>query len=163
MPSNEGLIARDTPLAVGDPAPDFTLLDQHRSEWTLSAALESSDVVLCFYPMDFSPVCSVEMSCVTDDLARYGESGAQAVGISCDSFFVHEAWAKELGLEHTLLADMHRRVCRAYGLYLPDLNVAARGTYIIRAGPDGPEVRWVEAREIKDAMDRDRVLEALAG
>lgn len=157
--ANEHLKPRETPIAVGEKAPDFTLPDQDRKDWTLSDALKKSEVVLCFYPMDFSPVCSTEMKCITEDLKKYQEAGAQAVGISCDSFFVHKAWAESLGLKQTLLADMHRAVCKAYGFYFKDLNVASRGTVII--GKDG-SVLWSQSRQLKDAMDPAEVLAAIA-
>lgn len=146
---NEHLTPRPNPIGVGETAPDFTLLDQTKSEWRLSEALKRGEVVLCFYPLDFSPVCSTEMKCVTDEMDRFASSGAQVVGISCDSFFVHEAWAKSLGLKQPLLADMHRSVCKAYGFFFPDLNVSSRGTVVI--GKDG-KVKWVQTRELKDAF-----------
>lgn len=146
---NEHLTPRPNPISVGETAPVFTLLDQTKSEWRLSEALKKGDVVLCFYPLDFSPVCSTEMKCVTDEMDRFASGGAQVVGISCDSFFVHEAWAKSLGLKQPLLADMHRSVCKAYGFFFPDLNVSSRGTVVI--GKDG-KVKWVQARELKDAF-----------
>lgn len=146
---NEHLTPRPNPISVGETAPDFTLLDQTKSEWRLSEALKRGEVVLCFYPLDFSPVCSTEMKCVTDEMDRFASGGAQVVGISCDSFFVHEAWAKSLGLKQPLLADMHRSVCKAYGFFFPDLNVSSRGTVVI--GKDG-KVKWVQARELKDAF-----------
>ena len=153
--ANENLKARDSVIGVGETAPDFTLMDQDKNEWTLSEALKKGDVVLCFYPLDFSPVCSTEMKCVTDEMGKFADKGAQVVGISCDSFFTHQAWREQLGLSQTLLADMHRAVCRAYGLYFEPLNVAARGTVVI--GKDGM-VKWVQAREIKNAMSVDEVL-----
>ncbi|TVQ81007.1 MAG: peroxiredoxin [Phycisphaeraceae bacterium] len=146
---NEHLTPRPNPIGVGEAAPDFTLLDQSKSEWKLSEALKKGEVVLCFYPLDFSPVCSTEMQCVTDEMDRFASGGAQVVGISCDSFFVHEAWAKSLGLKQPLLADMHRSVSKAYGFFFPDLNVSSRGTVVI--GKDG-KVKWVQARELKDAF-----------
>lgn len=156
---NEHLTPRESPIAVGERAPEFTLLDQRREPWTLSEALRGGPVALCFYPMDFSPVCGVEMKCVTDELARFSSSGASVVGVSCDSFFVHAAWAEQLGLSQRLLADMHRSVCRAYGLYFADLNVASRGTVVV--GVDGV-VTWVQSREIKDAMSADELLSRLS-
>ncbi|MDX9912900.1 MAG: redoxin domain-containing protein [Phycisphaerales bacterium] len=163
MPVTTELTARSTPLAAGDAAPDFTLMTQDRQEWTLSEAVKQGDVVLCFYPMDFSSVCSTEMKCVTDDLAKWTAKGAQVVGVSCDSFFVHKAWAEQLGLRQTLLADMHRAVCKAYGMYWPDLNVSARGTIIIAKATDGkPRVKWVQKREIPQAMNPDEILAAIA-
>ncbi|MCA9311273.1 MAG: redoxin domain-containing protein [Phycisphaerales bacterium] len=155
-------IVRDTPISAGEAAPDFTLKTQAIEDWSLADAVRRSDVVLCFYPMDFSSVCSTEMKCVTDELDRFADAGAQVVGISCDSFFVHKAWAEHLGLKHTLLADMHRTVCRAYGLYFPDLNVSARGTVCIGQSDSGQgTVKWVQARELGKGMDVNEVLAAL--
>lgn len=160
--ANENLPPRSLPIKVGDPAPDFSLLDQNRAEWRLSDALKKGGVVLCFYPMDFSPVCSTEMKCVTEEMDRFAKKGAQVVGVSCDSFFVHKAWAEQLGLKHTLLADMHRRVCRAYGVYFPDLNVAGRGTVVIGKSASGNgTVEWVQVRELKAAMNNDDVIAAI--
>lgn len=149
---NPHLKPRDSFVKPGDTAPDFALKDQNKAEWRLSEALKSGDVVLCFYPLDFSPVCSTEMKCANDELTRWSAKGVQVVGISCDSFFTHEAWAKSLGLKQTLLADMFRDVCKAYGIYWPDLNVAGRGTVLV--GRDG-KVKWSQRREIKDAMKVD--------
>ncbi len=157
--TNEQMKERNSPISVGEKAPDFTLTDHNRNEWTLSEHLKKGEVVLCFYPMDFSPVCSTEMKCITEDLAKYEAAGAEAVGVSCDSFFTHAAWRKAEGLRQTLLADMHRKVCKAYGFYFADLNVASRGTVVI--GTDG-KVKWVQARQIKDAMDPAEVLGAIS-
>lgn len=160
---NDHLTARTRPIAVGEPAPDFTLMTQDRAEWKLSDEVKKGDVVLCFYPLDFSPVCSTEMKCVTDDFARFTEGGAQVVGVSCDSFFTHKAWADSMGLKQTLLADMHRQVCKAYGFYFPDLNTSSRGTVVIGKAADGRgAVKWVQAREIKNAMNLDEVLAAIS-
>ncbi len=150
---------RQSPIGVGESAPDFTLKDQNKAEWNLKANLAKGPVAICFYPMDFSPVCSSEMKCVTDDMAKWQSKGVQVVGISCDSFFVHEAWSKSLGLKQTLLADMHREVCKAYGFYWADLNISGRGTILI--GTDG-KVQWVQKREIPQAMKSDDLLAALA-
>jgi peroxiredoxin len=156
------LTPRQAPLRAGDEAPDFTLKDQNKQPWTLSEALERGPVVLCFYPMAFSSVCSTEMKCITDEFARWKEKGAQVLGVSCDSFFVQKAWADSLGLKQTLLADMHRDVCKAYGFYWPDLNVSTRGTVIVEKGPAGkPRVRWVQSREIPQALKADDILAAL--
>lgn len=157
------LPARHQPIEPGQPAPDFTLLTQDSEEWTLSAALDDGDVALCFYPMDFSSVCSTEMKCVNDEFQSWKDKGVQVVGVSCDSFWTHKAWAQSMGLKQTLLADMHRAVCKAFGFYWPDLNVSSRGTVLVGKGGDGaPIVRWVQAREIKDAMNLDDLLAQLA-
>jgi peroxiredoxin len=159
--ANEHLKARDSFISQGEVAPDFTLTDQNRAEWRLSQSLASSkgDIVLCFYPLDFSPVCSTEMKCVTDEMEKWRAKNAQVVGISCDSFFVHKAWSDAIGLKQTLLADMHRTVCKAYGIYWPDLNVSGRATVVV--GRDGT-VKWSQKREIKDAMKLDEILAHIA-
>jgi len=158
MPT-QNLPVRTAPIAVGDTAPDFVLLDQDKKEWRLSEALKKGSVVLSFYPLDFSPVCSTEMKCVTDEFGRFAGKHAEVVGISGDSFFTHKAWADSLGLKQRLLADMHREVCKAYGFYFPDLNVASRGTVIV--GKNG-KVAWVQARELKNAMNLDEVLAGIS-
>ena len=153
------MTARNTPIEAGDSAPDFTLTDQTREEWTLADAGRKGDVVLCFYPMDFSPGCSSEMKCITQDMSTWADKGATVVGISCDSFFVHGAWAEAEGITQPLLADMHRQVCKAYGFYFEPLNVAARGTVVIGQSDSGEgKVKWVQAREIGDAMDLNEVV-----
>lgn len=160
---NDHLTPRNEPIRAGEAAPDFVLLDQDRKEWKLSEAARQGDVVLCFYPLDFSPVCSTEMKCVTDEMERFASKGAKVVGVSCDSFFTHRAWADSLGLKQPLLADMHRQVCKAYGLFFADLNCASRGTVVIGKATDGrPKVKWVQAREIKDAMKNDDVIGAIS-
>ena len=155
---SDALTPRDTPLREGDPAPDFTLKDQNKNDWTLSAALAKGDVVLCFFPMAFSPVCSNEMKCVTEEMEKWSEK-AQVVGISCDSFFALKAWADQLGLKQPLLADMHRRVNKAYGLYWEEMNISKRGTFVITRGEGGrPTVKWAQARDTPQAMNFDEVL-----
>ncbi|MEL6797533.1 MAG: redoxin domain-containing protein [Planctomycetota bacterium] len=152
-----------SPIAVGESAPNFTLKAQDKEDWTLADAVKQGDVALCFYPMDFSPVCSTEMKCITDEMDKLAGTGAQVVGVSCDSFFVHEAWASTLGLKQTLLADMHRDVCKAYGFYWPDLNIAGRGTVLIGQSDDGQgTVKWVEKRDIPEAMTVDNLLTHLS-
>ena len=157
---NDHLQPRDTPIEVGEKAPDFTLLNQDREEVALRDLLnQGRDVVLSFYPLDFTGVCTIEMECFTRDKSRFEQQGATVVGISCDSFACHKAFAESHQLDLPLLADMHRQVCRAYGFYWADLNVASRGTVVI--APDG-RVKWVSARELKDAIDNETLLKAIS-
>ena len=158
----ETLTERTSPIQPGESAPDFTLKAQNKEDWSLSEAVKKGDVAICFYPMDFSPVCSTEMKCITDDFEKFEQAGAQVVGVSCDSFFVHEAWAKQLGLKQTLLADMHRQVCKAYGFYWADLNISSRGTVVIGQSDDGVgKVKAVQTRDIPQATTTEELLEAL--
>lgn len=156
---NDHLTPRSSPLQTGDAAPDFTLQDQNRKEWKLSEAVKLGDVVLCFYPLAFTGVCGTEMKCVNDELASWTAKGAQVVGISCDSFATQKAWADSMGLKQTLLADMHRQVCKAYGLYWADLNVSSRATVVIGKSASGiGKVKWSQARQPGSAMNFEEVL-----
>lgn len=156
---NETLTPRNSPLAVGDAAPDFTLKTQDRVDWTLAEQVKNGDVVLCFYPLAFTGVCSTEMKCVNDEMAKWAAKGAHVVGVSCDSFAANKAWADQLGLKQILLSDMHRQVCKAYGLYWADLNVSSRGTVVIGKSADGKgKVKWIQARQPGNAMEWGDVL-----
>lgn len=160
---NAHLSPRSAPITVGEIAPDFVLKDQNRAEWSLAEAVKKGDVVLCFYPLSFTGVCSAEMKCVDAEMATWQQKGAQVVGISCDSFAVQKAFADSMGLKQPLLADMHRSVCKAYGLYWAELNVSSRGTVVIGKSADGKgKVKWVQARQPGDAMKWDDVLATLA-
>ncbi|MBX3365475.1 MAG: redoxin domain-containing protein [Phycisphaeraceae bacterium] len=160
---SDTLTPRQTPIAAGEIAPDFTLKNQNREDWNLAEHIRTNDVVLCFYPLDFTGVCGVENECLTREMDRWSRTGAVMVGVSCDSFAAHKAWAEQMGFKHTLLADMHRHVCKAYGLYWPELNVARRGTVVVGKSPDGiGRVKWVQAREPGQAMNFDEVIAAMA-
>jgi peroxiredoxin len=153
------LTPRETLIGAGEIAPDFTLKDQDRQDWRLSNAVRQGDVVLCFYPLDFTSTCGTENECITREMSRWARQGTQMVGISCDSFAAHKAWADQGGFKHRLLADMHRQVCRAYGLYWPELNVSKRGTVVIAQSADGVgRVKWSQGREPGQAMSMDEVL-----
>jgi len=159
---NDHLEPRDTIVRPGEPAPDFTLLDQDRNEFHLAGEVKKGDIVLSFYPMSFTTVCGSEMECINAEIDRWEKAGKRIVGVSCDSFAVQKAWAEQGGFKQTLLADMHRQVCRAYGLYWPELNVASRGTVIVTDGDSGPAVKWSQAREVGDAMDFEEVYAAMS-
>ena len=147
------------PIAQGQTAPDFTLPDQDRADWSLSEHVKQGDVVLCFFPFAFTGVCGTEMACITKDMADWQAKGATVVGVSCDSFAALKAWADAEGLKGTLLSDLHRSVVKDYDQYWTDLNVASRGTVVIGQSDDGVgTVKWSETREPGNAMDWDAVL-----
>lgn len=150
---------RASPIAAGDIAPDFTLPDQSRADFSLSEAVRGGDVVLCFFPFAFTGVCGTEMGCISRDMAAWQAKGARVVGISCDSPFALKAWAAAEGFQHTLLSDQHRSVTRSYGLHWADMNTTRRATVIVSRSEDGKgKVKFVEAREPGSAMDWDKVM-----
>ncbi|RMG15891.1 MAG: hypothetical protein D6729_11800, partial [Deltaproteobacteria bacterium] len=85
------------PIEKGQPAPDFTLVDQDGNEHTLSQ-YRGKPVVLIFYPLDFSPVCSKEHACLVEDLSKFNELDAVVLGISVDSNWCHKAFAEAKGI-----------------------------------------------------------------
>ncbi len=146
-------------IKPGDTAPDFTLKDQDQKDVKLSDFRGKKNVVLCFYPLDWSPVCQGENKCLTDDFPKFQGANAEVFGISCDSFFSHKAWADSLDLKHRLLADMHRTVSKAYGLYFEPLNCSKRATVIV---DKNGKVAYVKVQEIKVAREDKDILAALA-
>jgi peroxiredoxin len=147
------------PITVGQKAPDFTLKGHDDKEYTLSG-LRGKNVILAFYPLDFSPVCTKENTCFRDDLRMFNDAGAQVFGVSVDSVWTHKAFAKELGLAYPLLADFHPKgdMAKKYGLYLEDKGITARATVII--DKDGV-IRHVEVYDIPQQRDNAKLLEAL--
>ena len=129
-----------TPIAVGAHAPDFTLPDHEKKEWKLSDYLGKKPVALFFYPLDWSPTCTKENVCFSQDLSRFG-AHAEVAAISVDSVWSHKAWKEKMGLKHTMLSDMHRKAIKAYGLFVPAANISQRATVLI--GKDG-KVAWVK-------------------
>ncbi|MBI2658785.1 redoxin domain-containing protein [Candidatus Woesearchaeota archaeon] len=101
-------------IEVGQQAPDFTLADQDGKERKLSD-FKGKNVVLAFYPFDFSPVCTVEFGCFEDDWPKLNELNAQVLGISVDSKYSHKEFAQKLGLSFPLLSDFGKNVCSIYG------------------------------------------------
>jgi len=83
-------------------------------------------------------------------------ANAQVLGISTDTPFSHEAWAKAVGISrYPLLSDIHREVARAYGVYWPEWNANVRATFVIDR--DGI-VRFVERYAKGQLPDPDRIL-----
>jgi peroxiredoxin (alkyl hydroperoxide reductase subunit C) len=118
-------------IAAGEPAPDFTLRDQDGEEVSLTD-YRGRKVLLVFYPMDFSPVCSDQLSIYQEVKPELAEKGVELLGISVDHAYAHKAFQEKLGIDTTLLADFEPKgeVARAYGSYL-DLGFANRTLVLV--------------------------------
>ncbi len=127
-------------IAAGARAPDFTLPDQDGNDVSLGD-FAGSRLVLAFYPLDFSPVCTDQLSVYQEVLGEIEAQGASLVGISVDSSFCHAAFRERLGLTFPLLADFHPKgaVCDAYGALIAERGHANRSLVLV--GPEG-EVAW---------------------
>ena len=95
-------------------APDFTLTDQDGKERKLSE-FRGKNILLAFYPFDFSPVCTIEFGCFEQDLSELNDLNVQVIGISVDSKYSHKEFSQKLGLNFPLLSDFNRDVCKLYG------------------------------------------------
>lgn len=148
-------------VEVGTPAPHFSLRCQKRDEHRLSDYL-GQPIVLLFYPLDFSSVCSNEMDCTMEILPRLKTLDAQVFGISVDSVFCHAAFAEQRGIDFPLLADFHPKgeVAEQYGFYLPERGHNSRGYVVI--APDGTvaAVRDVGAPNMPDFEEIVAAVEA---
>ena len=132
-------------IEPGVAAPEFTL-PNHRGEDVSLSDFRGRNVVLAFYPNDFSPVCSDQLSIYQEVLPQISEAGAELIGISTDGSWAHNAFRKQFGLEMTLLSDFHPKgeVSRLYGAYLERWGTPNRSLVLI--DPEGV-VRWVHAEE----------------
>jgi peroxiredoxin len=102
-------------MQVGQTAPDFTLYDSDKNKVTLSA-LAGTHVVVLFFPLAFTGVCTKEMCSVRDSMAAYNQSNAKVLGISVDSLFTLAKFKEEQQLNFTLLSDFNRSVASAFGV-----------------------------------------------
>mgnify|MGYP001617361355 CR=1 FL=1 len=116
---------------IGQEAPDFTLVNQDGNEVKLSE-FRGKNVILAFYPFDFSPVCTVEFGCFEQDLSTLNDLNAQVLGISVDSKYSHKEFATKLGLNFPLLSDFNREVCKNYGTLRKE-GFSERAYFIIDA------------------------------
>lgn len=106
-------------LKVGDKAPDFTLADINQVKVRLSDYLGKRNVLLVFYPMAFSPVCSAQIPSYQKIYDKFEDLNTEVAAISVDSIFTHKAWADGLGgISYPLLSDFwpHGGVAEQYGV-----------------------------------------------
>ncbi|HKF79975.1 MAG TPA: redoxin domain-containing protein [Thermoleophilaceae bacterium] len=149
-------------IEPGSPAPDFTLRDQDGREVSLED-LRGQRTVLVFYPADFSPVCTDQLSVYQEVVPELEDRGVKLYGVSVDSAFCHNAFQQSLGVSIPLLADFHPKgeVAQRYGVYAEGHGMAKRALVMI--GPD-LTVEWAHkspspleipgANLIFDALDQ---------
>ena len=128
-------------IAPGTPAPDFTLPNHAGAQVSL-ADFRGGKLVLVIYPLDFSPVCTDQLSIYQEVLPQIEERGATLVGISVDSSWAHRAFRDKLGISIPLLSDFEPKgaVISSYGAYLEKVGHGNRSLVLI--DPDGV-VGWV--------------------
>ena len=150
-------------LAVGSPAPDFTLADDSGATVSLSG-LKGKQVVVYFYPRDDTPGCTKQACGVRDSWDAFTATGAVVLGVSPDGQASHEKFRAKFELPFTLLSDPDHTVAEAYGawgeksMYGKKYMGIVRSTVVI--GADGkvkavfPKVKPdAHARQVLDALE----------
>lgn len=116
---------------VGEAAPDFSLKSNLDKTISLADYKGDKHVVLAFYPLDFSPVCSIQIPEYSGRQTDFDALGAVVLGVNRDSVYTHKAWASEFGIALPLLADMNGATAKDYGVYLDAAGISGRAIFII--------------------------------
>jgi peroxiredoxin len=126
-------------IEAGAKAPDFSLPDQDGNEVSLSD-FAGRKLVIAFYPLDFSPICTDQLGLYQEVLGEIESKGASLVGISVDSTYCHQAFREQLNLTMPLLADFNPKgeVSRAYGAWIDQVDHGNRSLVLIEDG----DVKW---------------------
>ncbi|MEM6297221.1 MAG: redoxin domain-containing protein [Bacteroidota bacterium] len=122
---------------VGQPAPDFTLFNHEAKEISLSD-YKGKKVVILFFPLAFSSVCTTELCSVRDDIAAYNSADASVIAISVDSHFTLAKFKEDQMLNFPLLSDFNAEVSKSYGALYDEFvfgmkNVSKRSAFVVDA------------------------------
>jgi peroxiredoxin len=136
------------PIKAGDKAPDFTLVSDAKAEVSLSD-YSGKNVVLLFFPMAFTSVCTDELCAMRDSIADYNNLNAEILAVSVDSPFTLEKFKEDQKLNFPLLSDFNKEVSRAYESLYENFvfglkGVSKRSAFVI--DKDGT-VRYAEVLE----------------
>lgn len=149
-------------VSVGQPAPEFTLTNQFGESIWLADFRGHKNVVLMFYPFAFTSICTGELCELRDARADFDDVNTEILSVSCDTPHTLKVYAKQEGIEHSLLSDFwpHGEVSQQYGVFLPEKGFATRGTFVIdKAGI----VRWSVINPPGEARRADDYKAALLG
>jgi len=130
-------------LAVGSTAPEFALKNQFGETISLSDYAGKKNVVLVFYPLSFSGICTGELCELRDNIALFQSHDVELIGVSVDSHFVQRKFAEQESYGFNVLSDFwpHGGVASAYGVFLEDKGIANRATFVIdKAGNIAGEI-----------------------
>lgn len=113
-------------IKLGDKAPNFTLRNTEKAEVSLED-FKGKNVVLLFFPLAFTGVCTTELCSMRDDIATYEGLDAQVLAVSVDSLFTLEQFKKAQNYNFPLLSDFNKNVSRAYGSLYEDFVLDMKG------------------------------------
>ena len=122
-------------LSVGSTAPEFSLAPGPGPDRVTLSESRGQPVVLLFFPLAFSGVCTDEMCRIAEDWSVWDALNARVLGISVDSPFVNVKFARETGVPFPLLSDFNKDASRAYGVLYEDYfgmtGVAKRSAFVV--------------------------------
>ena len=153
------------PIKVGEKAPLFTLRNSATEEVSLSDYKEKNVVVL-FFPLAFTGVCTTELCEIRDSIAEYNNMNAEVMAISVDSPFTLAKFKEEQGYNFPLLSDFNKELSRAYGSLYEDFvldmkGVSKRSAFVV--DKEGT-IKYVEVLEnAADIPNFEAVKDVLAG
>jgi glutaredoxin-dependent peroxiredoxin len=113
-------------LAIGQKAPDFTLFSSDLKEVSLSD-YAGKKVVIHFFPMAFTGVCTTQLCTMRDSFGYYEGLGAEVLGISVDSPFTLAKFKEDNTYQFPLLSDFNKEVSQAYGAYYDEFVFNLKG------------------------------------
>ena len=130
-------LAENKSVDVGNQAPDFTLFNTENQPISLHETLKTSHVVLIFFPLAFSDVCTAELCSIRDKMQQYNRLDATVFGISVDSMFALKKFREAKNYQFELLADFNKSVARQYDVLYDEFplfrmrGVAKRAAFVI--------------------------------
>ncbi|MGI8678273.1 MAG: peroxiredoxin [Jatrophihabitans sp.] len=119
--------------SVGDEAPNFTLKDQNNEDVELARFRGDKAVLIIFYPLAFTGICTGELTRVRDEIDTFQNDDVQVLTISVDSAYAHKVFSEREGYEFPLLSDFwpHGGVAKSYGAFFEPAGIANRGTFLV--------------------------------
>ena len=120
-------------LIIGDAAPEFSLANQFGENVSLADFKGKKNVVVVFYPLSFSGICTGELCELRDNFDRFAREDVELLAISVDSKFVQKQFAEHEGYKFSVLADFwpHGAVAQQYGVFLEENGFSNRATFVI--------------------------------
>lgn len=120
-------------LIIGDRAPNFELVNQFGENVSLEQFKGKKNVVIVFYPLSFSGICTGELCELRDNFSAFEDASVELLAISVDSKFVQKQFAEHEGYKFNVLADFwpHGAVAKAYGVFLEEAGISNRATFVI--------------------------------
>jgi len=144
---------------VGELAPDFTLPSTSGEKVTLSSFRGQKNVLLAWFPLAFTAVCTTELCAFTEDFAQFESADTKVFGVSVDHTASQKAFQEKSHITTDLLSDFKREVSRQYGVLLEDTNFSKRAYFLV--DKQGKlSWKWIEA-ELGHRRENAELLEQI--